>query len=208
MKPIIITITDNWIKQNHPCREAIDDWWDKKERNPIKILKLLIKAKKYEWANWFIVRIMSSKDYISYAVFAAENVIDIYEKKYPADKRPREAIEAAKKCIDNPSEKNKAAANAAANAACAAAYAAAYAACAAACAAAYAAAYAAANAAYAAAYAAANAAANAAYAAANAANAAYAAANAAYAAYAAAYAANAAMRLKILKYGLRLLKKN
>jgi len=32
-------------------------------------------------------------------VYAAEQVIDIYEKKYPNDKRPRNAIEAAKKCI-------------------------------------------------------------------------------------------------------------
>ena len=57
---------------------------------------------------------------VKYAVFAAEQVIDLFEQKYPDDKRPREAIEAAKKCIDDPSEKNKVAA---------AAYTAAYAAC-------------------------------------------------------------------------------
>ena len=48
--------------------------------------------------------------YVSYAVYAAEQVIDIYEKKYPDDKRPRKAIEAAKACIKNPSAKNKEAA--------------------------------------------------------------------------------------------------
>ena len=47
---------------------------------------------------------------VQYAVFAAEQVIDLFEQKYPDDKRPREAIEAAKKCIDDPSEKNKVAA--------------------------------------------------------------------------------------------------
>ena len=80
--------------------------------------------------------------YVSYAVFAAEEVIDIYEKKYPDNDKPRRAIEAAKRCINNPSKENKAAAAAyAADAADAAA--AAYAAAADAAAAAYAAAYAA-----------------------------------------------------------------
>jgi hypothetical protein len=58
MKPIINKITDDWITKNQPCREAMENWWDKKERNSIKILELLIEDKKYSWANWFIVRIM------------------------------------------------------------------------------------------------------------------------------------------------------
>ena len=128
------------------------------------------------------------KMYVSYAVFAAELVLPIYEKKYPEDKRPRQAIEAAKKCIIDPSPENK---NAAATAH-------AYAAVAAYAAAAADAAYAAADAAYAAHV-------YAAYAAADAATAAADAAYAAYAAYAAALAAHA-VRLKILDYGIKLLR--
>lgn len=112
MKPIILKITDEWIKEKAPCQEALD-WWSKKNRKPMDILNELIEAKKYSWANWFIVRIMAYEDYVSYAVFAAEQVIDIYEKKYPNDKRPRQAIEAAKKCIKDPSKENKEAARAA-----------------------------------------------------------------------------------------------
>jgi len=52
-----------------------------------------------DWANWVIVRVMTYDQYVSYAVYAAEQVIDIYEKKCPDDKRPRLAIEAAKNCI-------------------------------------------------------------------------------------------------------------
>ena len=168
MKPIITKITNNWIQEYNPCQEALD-WWDKKERNPIKILKLLIKEKKYSWANWFIVRIMEYKDCVSYALYAAECVLDIFEKKYPNDKRPREAIEVAKKCRDNPNEENKAAAYAAYAAGAAVAYAA--------------------------------------YAAYAAADAAHAADAVAYAAHAAAYAAaDITMQLKILKYGMKLLK--
>jgi hypothetical protein len=92
---------------------------------------------------------------VAFAILCAESVIAIYEKHYPNDDRPRQAIEAARKYLKKPT--NAYAANA--DAAAAAAYAA-YAA--------YAAANAAANAAYAAyaaAYAAANAYAAAAYAA-------------------------------------------
>ena len=68
---------------------------------PMEVKKFLkITAKhRLDWANWVIVRLMTYDQYVSYAVFAAEQVIDIYEKKYPAYKRPRLAIEAAKKCI-------------------------------------------------------------------------------------------------------------
>jgi len=99
---------------------------------------------------------MSKMQKVQYAVFAAEQVIDIYEKKYPDDERPRKAIKAAKDYLKSPSKKTKAAADAAAcvaadvaaadAAACAAADTAAYVADAAACvAAAYAAACAAAD---------------------------------------------------------------
>ena len=127
MKPTITKITDEWIKQNSPCPEALDWYEDYLGKSPGVILKRLIKAKKYDWANWFIVRVMEYKDYVSYAVFAVEQAISIYEKKYPDDKRPRNAIEAAKKCIDNSSWENKDAAYAAAYAAYTAADAAAYA---------------------------------------------------------------------------------
>jgi len=60
-----------------------------------------------------------------YAIFAAEQVLGIYEKKYPEDGRPRKAIEAAKAWIKNPFEETKKAAYAADAAARAAAHAAA-----------------------------------------------------------------------------------
>ena len=161
---------------------------------------------------WVFINIADKSQLLRWSHLCAESVLHIFETKYPNDKRPRQALDAKLKYINEPTEDNlvnlsdrrKAAYAAAAyatNAAYAAAayvayaaYEAAYEAAAAANAAAYAAyeaayeAAAAANAAYAA-NAAAYAAAYAAYA-----NAAYAAdANAAYATYAAdAYAANAA----------------
>ena len=42
---------------------------------------------------------------VKLAIFAAELVIEIFEKEYPADKRPRAAIEAAKTYLKSPSKK-------------------------------------------------------------------------------------------------------
>jgi hypothetical protein len=68
------------------------------------------------------------KDSVALAIYAAELVLDIFEKYDSKDKRPREAIEAAKKYLKYPIDKNSYAADAAAYAARAAADAAAYAA--------------------------------------------------------------------------------
>jgi len=124
---------------------------------------------------------------VKFAIWAAKKCLKNFETKYPQDKRPRQAIEAAEAWLKEPSEENRIAASAAYYAAYAAADVAASAA-------AYYAAYAAASAAaYAAAYAA--------YAAAYAANAAYYAASAAY--YAAYAAATEKKLISLIKAQLR-----
>ena len=50
----------------------------------------------------------------------AERVLPLFETQYPNDKRPREAIEAARNYAENPTEENRAAAHAASAAASAA----------------------------------------------------------------------------------------
>ena len=106
-------ITREFLKSKNPCTDGYKWWCENCEglSNRDQILKLA--EDHNDWANWLIVRIMTYKQYVSYAVYSTELVIDIFEKKYPNDKRPRLAIEAAKKCIDNPSKENKASASAA-----------------------------------------------------------------------------------------------
>ena len=118
---------------------------DKQSWESMKIVKA------YKWTKF---------DSVKFAIFSAKTVIEIYEKHYPGDARPRKAIEAAETYVKKPTEKNRAAADTAADAADAARAAADTAA---------RAAYAAADAAARAAYAAADAAADAARAAADAA---------------------------------------
>ena len=101
-------ITIEWLVSKNACHDGLD-WFAKqgKEVEPIPLLNLLIKKNQLDWSNWLLVRVMDYKQYVSYAVYAAEQVIDIFEKEFPDDKHPREAIEAAKKCIENPNDENK-----------------------------------------------------------------------------------------------------
>ena len=187
-----------WLEEKNTCEEGIE-YFTSNELEGIEdvdLVKKLFEEKKYNWASWLLTRLFDKTNNVKYAVYSAELVLPIFEKKYPKDDRPRKAIEAAKNWLANQTKENAHAAHAAAAAAyAAAAYAAAYAA------------YAADAAAYAAAYAAYVAADAAAYAAADAADAAAAYAAAAAAAYAAyADAAAAYAYRKIIEYGINLLR--
>ena len=94
-----------------------------------KLLKLAIRAKDYRSAATAISKMMNRRQRVTWAIWCAERVINIYEDSHIDDSRPRDAIKAAKAWLKNPAAANAAAnaANAAANAAAYAAYAAAYA---------------------------------------------------------------------------------
>lgn len=55
--------------------------------------------------------IEKKKSYVQKAIKSAESVLSIFEKEVPADKRPRQAIEAAKNWVKDPSERNSRTAN-------------------------------------------------------------------------------------------------
>jgi hypothetical protein len=184
-------ITKKWLKEKNACAEGIAWWENQTETGAVSVIRTLLDSGKFDWANWTITHVFTRRQNIQYAIFAAEQVIGLFEKKYPDDKRPRNAIEAARLVLENDTP--------AADAYAADAYAAdAYAA--------YAAAYASdasAYAAYAAAASSASASADAAYA--------YAADAYAYAAdaYAASYAYAATygvvLKTKIVEYGISIL---
>jgi len=68
-------------------------------------------------AMWLALRVLTKKDAVRYAIFAAREVLPIYEEKHPGDKRPRKAIEAAEAWLANPCEETARAADAAVRAA-------------------------------------------------------------------------------------------
>ena len=111
-----MNITIDWLKEKAACAEGIA-WFKAQEKTEaVAVLKALIEEGQLDWANWTIVRVMTRPQYLAYAIYAAEQVIDIFEKKYPNDKRPRKAIEAAKAVLENDTTETRAAARDAAGA--------------------------------------------------------------------------------------------
>ena len=101
------SLTIDWLKENRVCVEAIN-WFEKQNCTDVeKLFELGKKAEKYDWINWCLVRLLNRKNRIRYAIFAAEQVLHIFEKQYPEDQRPRKAIEAAKRVIEDDSEENR-----------------------------------------------------------------------------------------------------
>ena len=113
-------IDRKWLEEKGACSDGLE--WFLKEgiTDPVKGIENLVKKDHWEWANWLIVRVMTRPQYLAYAIFAAEQVIEIYEKKYPDNKRPRKAIDAAKAVLIKDTPETRAAAGAAGAAAWAA----------------------------------------------------------------------------------------
>ena len=114
-------ITLDWLEEHHACLEGIDWFEAQSETDGVALVKKLVAEKRHGWAQWLIVLIMTRPQYLDYALFAAEQVLPIYEQQYPGDDKPRLAINAARKCIANDTPANRDAAGAAARAAGAAA---------------------------------------------------------------------------------------
>ena len=74
--------------------------------------KSIIQDDKGCWSEMRIVKAWNwkKKDSVSLSIFSAELCLKNFEKYYPDDKRPREAIEAAKRVLADDTAKNRSAA--------------------------------------------------------------------------------------------------
>lgn len=130
------TFDNEFIKSLHPCtvgwKNLIKHYpnWSGTPLEFLELENIPIKDK-----QWLFLReeFLTDKELHLYACFCAESVLHIFEKKYPNYKRPRQAIEAKKKWLNNKISGRelstaRRAARVAADAAYAAAYVAAYAA--------------------------------------------------------------------------------
>ena len=81
--------------------------------------KSIIENNKECWSEMRIIEVKkwTKKDSLRLAIFSAELVLKNFEDEYPDDKRPREAIEAAKKVLFKDTAKNRSAAQSAAQSA-------------------------------------------------------------------------------------------
>ena len=112
-----LTLTWPQLDALSPCSEAVV-WghaaYNDQPQPTVAVLRRLIHEHHEDWANWLIVRCMSRPQFITYAIFAAEQVIDLYERQCPGDARPRQAIAAARACLNAPGDQTAGAAEAAA----------------------------------------------------------------------------------------------
>lgn len=105
-----IIITTDWLKNRGACSEGMEWFSMQSVTDGCAVVKNLISAGKIEWANWLITRMLDRKCRIRYAVFAAEQVLDIFEKQYHDNKRPKIAIESARLVLKNDTPETRAAA--------------------------------------------------------------------------------------------------
>ena len=124
----MINLSIKKLEKYDACQIAKDWFTNSKTKTLEDAYEQLIKENhlfKYQWTSWIVARLLNKNNKIKYAIYAAEQVIHIFEKQYPNDKRPRNAIKAAKAYLKNPTKENKEKCKIAANAAAAASYAAA-----------------------------------------------------------------------------------
>lgn len=100
-------ITKEELKKKNPCEEGFKYWCEKGIDDLAEFMWEAYQDGHFDYAHWLFVRFVPIKTRIKYAVFAAELVLDIYEREYPEDNRPRAAIEAAKKVIESDTTENR-----------------------------------------------------------------------------------------------------
>jgi hypothetical protein len=84
--------------------------------------ELARKSKRIDWVLWLLARhgepgfslgatdLERQQSITRFACWCATRCLPIFEKRYPKDKRPRQAIETAQKWAENPTKENRAAA--------------------------------------------------------------------------------------------------
>ena len=104
-----------FLESKNACEDGIEYFKENypEEIDAKELILDLISKNKHRWANWLINRLLTKETRIKYAIFAAEQVLHIFENKYPDDSRPRKAIESAKEYLNNPNAAAYAAADAA-----------------------------------------------------------------------------------------------
>ena len=121
-------LTRQNILDLNPCREGLVF----ARSHDFDAVKIYQTCPRGDWLIWLLRRTntITKPQAVLMAVTCAEHVLEIFEKKYPGEKRPRLAIDSVKNWLANPTDENRKtcriAADAAAYAAADAAYTAAY----------------------------------------------------------------------------------
>ena len=100
-------LTLRLLRKINACEEFIEKWKDEGSLNDIKkVFDLLIKENSFDWILYLVSRLLNKENRIKYAIYVAEKVLYVFENK-SLDDRPRETINAIKRYLKNPTEKDK-----------------------------------------------------------------------------------------------------
>lgn len=98
------TFTSEYIRSNRGCySEEMVASLSFINKGEITILDILNSEMPWKDKSWFLTKKceLTSNDLCEFAIVCAETVLPIYEAKYPDNKAPRQAIEAAKAYLRN-----------------------------------------------------------------------------------------------------------
>ena len=98
-------LSKDFLLKNNACAAGMAWYADNTPGTVEEAIAVLLssdEAERYSWSNWLISKALNISDKIRYACYAAGQAIDIFEKLYPDDNRPRKAIEGAQKYFKNP----------------------------------------------------------------------------------------------------------
>jgi hypothetical protein len=114
-------ISTKKIKALNPCADRFNNYLEHYSDFKGSVADFaMLENITYEDKIWVLVRLMSHAQKVEFTVKCASSVLDVFEAKF-SDDRPRKALEAAEKWLNNPCEETRLAAYAAADAAYAAA---------------------------------------------------------------------------------------
>jgi len=100
-------IDKDFLKKHNACSDGFKFWCKNCEgKKDITQIKILLKHR-FDWANWLLVKRLKQDDRRRYAIFAAKQVLHIFENEYPTDSRPRKAILNAEKYLKCKTLENK-----------------------------------------------------------------------------------------------------
>ncbi len=90
------------VKNLNPCADELAWYVSNPGRTVEKTIETLLgssESEKYNWTNWLLTHVFTKEQNIKYAIFAAKEVLYLFEAKHPGDLRPKNAIEAAEKYL-------------------------------------------------------------------------------------------------------------
>ena len=86
-------VTINWLTEKGACVSDSEKLKAEQEFNGdiLKIVPYLISEHRLADANWLLTKYFNKKQNVLYAIFAAEQVLDIFEKKIPKRQKAKKS---------------------------------------------------------------------------------------------------------------------